>query len=105
MSAHTPGPWVPFFVDWNEWKINAPNGDPTIGHSSWQGLAVVYGCDEVRTGPQVAEANARLISAAPDLLAHLQFAVKLLSGLPAIGGTAQVEAMRAAIAKTTGKAA
>ena len=43
---------------------------------------------------------ARLILEAPNLLAHLKFAVALLG--PLCGGTAQVEAMRAAITKAEG---
>ena len=43
---------------------------------------------------------ARLIAAAPELLAHLEFAVALLE--PLIGGTAQLEALRAAITKAEG---
>lgn len=39
------------------------------------------------------------------LLGHLQFAVKLLEGIPAINATAQVDAMRAAITKATAEAA
>jgi hypothetical protein len=50
-------------------------------------------------------ANARLLAAAPELLGHLRFAVKLLGAMPAIGSTAQVNAMRAAIAKVTGEQA
>ena len=44
--------------------------------------------------------DARLIAEAPNLLAHLKFAVALLG--PLCGGTAQVEAMRAAITKAEG---
>lgn len=44
-------------------------------------------------------ADARLIAAAPELYAHLEFAVKLLGGLPGFAGTAQIESMRAALAK------
>lgn len=51
------------------------------------------------------DANARLIAAAPELLSSLEFAVKLLSGLPHVGGTAQLEHMRSVIAKATGGAA
>lgn len=47
--------------------------------------------------------DANLIAAAPELLAELKFAVKLLSAFPAINGTAQVERMRAAIAKAEGQ--
>lgn len=45
------------------------------------------------------EPNAYLIAAAPELYAQLEFAVKLLEGLPGFAGTAQVDAMRAALAK------
>ena len=38
-----------------------------------------------------------------ELLAELKFAVKLLSAFPAINGTAQVERMRAVIAKAEGQ--
>lgn len=55
-------------------------------------------CEKV--AESVREANARLIAAAPELLEHLRFAVKLLR--PWAGGTAQVQAMEAAIAKAEG---
>lgn len=41
-------------------------------------------------------------AAAPQLLAHLRFAVKLMSGFPALNATAQLDAMRETIAKATG---
>ena len=44
-----------------------------------------------------------LIAAAPDLLAHLEFAVKLLSAFPAMSGTAQVERMRDIISQARGE--
>lgn len=53
----------------------------------------------------VTHPDARLMAAAPELLGHLRFAVKLLGAIPAISGTAQVDAMRAAIANATGEAA
>lgn len=52
-----------------------------------------------QTGPTEAEANARLIAAAPELLAQLQYAVKLLAAFPALNGTAQVQSMRDTLAK------
>lgn len=46
--------------------------------------------------------DARLIAAAPELLAHLVWAEKMLSGL--IGGSAQLDAIRATIASAKGEA-
>jgi hypothetical protein len=82
MSKHTPGPW----------------GFETYGKT---GHFYLIGSDT--TNNEVCRMatldNARLIAAAPDLLAHLQFAVKLFRSIPALNATAQVVAMRAAIAK------
>lgn len=50
-------------------------------------------------------ANARLIAAAPELLAQLEYAVKLLGAFPALSGTAQVQSMRDTIAKARGEVA
>ena len=70
--THTPAPWEPKRIESQRWEIDAPNGDPTIGHKLWQGLAAVYGCDDMSAaGAQIAEANARLIAAAPAMLAML----------------------------------
>ena len=68
-TSFTPGPWVAQSqADPQVWSINAPIGDANIGHKTWDGLAVVYGCDErPLTGAAVAAANAHLIAAAPDL--------------------------------------
>jgi len=41
-------------------------------------------------------------AAAPLLLAQLRFAVKLMSGFPALNASAQLDAMREAIAKAEG---
>ena len=72
-DKHTHGPWEPKRIESQRWEIDAPNGDPTIGHKLWQGLAAVYGCDDMSAaGAQVAEANARLIAAAPAMLTMLR---------------------------------
>lgn len=110
MSAkHTPGPWIANRRDPQEWQIDAPNGDPNLLHARWHGMAVVYGCDDLgRAGEQVAEANARLIAAAPDLLAALERMTELAEG--PTGGVSQqqkrdvIANARAVLAKAKGDA-
>ena len=99
MSKHTPGPWsyrkVPRKQEWeiNTWRC------PNLGHESWTGMSVVFGCDDYpKMGKIVGEANARLIAAAPDLL----LALRCIAGYLDIENARQ-EA-RAAIAKATGEA-
>lgn len=73
MSNHTPGPWQARKVDNQEWQIDAPHGDRSLGYSTWSCLASVYGSDDKpREGRIVAEANAHLIAAAPDMLKMLK---------------------------------
>jgi hypothetical protein len=118
MSAFkgTPGPWEAKRTDPQEWAINAPNGDPALKHGTWYGLAVAYGCDESPSvGREVAEANARLIAAAPDLLdqheadmVDLDLLAKAIhAGDPmpelVIRVTDMLNRKRAAIAKATGE--
>ena len=72
-AKHTPGPWEPKRIESQQWEIDAPNGDPLLGHRAWQGLAAVYGNDDNKVaGSQVAKANARLIASAPAMLAALR---------------------------------
>ena len=93
-DLHTPGPWVvePDIM-----------GDFTI-HPEGRKLAiaaVVNGAINNITGHGSEHgANANLIAAAPDLLADLEFAVKLLRPF---GGTAQIQRMEATIAKARGQ--
>lgn len=68
LDAATPGPWV--MDTWRERDavhIDAPRGDERIGHDSWQGLAIVYGCEDDQHGDMVMHDNASLICAAHDL--------------------------------------
>lgn len=77
-TKHTPGPWAARRVSRQEWHIDAPNGDPLLGHWAWQGLAAVYGNDDNKVaGSQVAKANARLIASAPAMLAALRAMVRM----------------------------
>ena len=88
MSAHTPGPW--FAEDDNgSWSIHSDHD--TLGGC----IAVAYSFR--------AEANARLIAAAPDLLAALRLIVHIADDPTAFaldGATlAVLHTARAAIAK------
>ncbi len=105
MSAHTFGPWVARRVDQQEWEIDAPKGDQTIGYSSWCGLVSVYGCNDFPdAGGAVAEANARLIAAAPELLEACIQAEAAIAGLDFDGCPEALAVIRAAIAKAEGRA-
>ena len=103
MSAHTAGPW--------HWEADAVKGDQ-FGRVRYQVTAIgetvtrMY-YSSFEGGPTNAEANARLIAAAPELLAALQkCAVQLeqITGLVHDERCALIDA-RAAIAKATGEAA
>jgi hypothetical protein len=102
MSAHTPGPW----------KIE--DGRVIQGRAFDQSYRNI--CDLVRgQTPESADANARLIAAAPDLLAALQEALDFAEdredvndgdyGIPEANAHMRLAMMlRAAIAKAEGKA-
>lgn len=94
-GGHTPGPWGFGYASNYEGYYVAPLGKlPTLAAVQAKGInAFNY--------PNETEANARLIAASPELLAHLEFAVKLLRQF---GHSAQVQAMEAVIAKARGAA-
>lgn len=75
MSNHTPGPWT---CDGKDWR-----GEPSIRHAYISGkpflvgpgLVIPHGICvvmDIVTGPESTEANARLITAAPDYYAALE---------------------------------
>lgn len=106
-TKHTPGPWEARCIESQEWAIDAPNGDPTIGYSSWTALASVYGSNDFRReGEAVAEANARLIAAAPELLAACAGLLDALRTSGVSNGAIRFaeDQARAAIAKAEGRA-
>lgn len=76
-ESHTPGPW-----EWDQFAALS-NGDVVIA--------------QAESLPR--DSNARLIAAAPDLLAACQYALPIMRDL---GLTARVEQIEAAIAKATG---
>ena len=90
MSKHTPGPWVIKEIDRNE-GVRISCGLVGCG-------CRVYGMPE-------GEANARLIAAAPDLLAALE-SVLTIGGIdqsPGTNGRVVLHQVRAAIAKARGQ--
>lgn len=103
MSKHTPGPWKALEVDLGQyWTVvtDWTNIEDSMGDGFSQvgeGIANVYGGDRC-------EANAALVSAAPDLLHQLkQVESQLSRGEPF--PPAAIVAIRAAIAKAEGGAA
>jgi sigma54-dependent transcription regulator len=76
-ARHTPGPWVS--IDDYEVSVDAESnigneiaawwvvGNPDVGNGEVAAILHFYGSEEAR-----ADANARLIAAAPDLLAALK---------------------------------
>lgn len=96
--THTPGPWnitpppQPFAAG-DGFRVSA-NGDQT----NWRGYIT-----NILAGSPNAEANARLIAAAPDLLAALKLADTILDGFPLYKSGEGAKTIRAAIAKAEGK--
>lgn len=100
-DKHTPGPWL---IDTNTIyaldetdRVNRFSAQVQGGYSS----APVYG-DRIRTTPEELAANARLIAAAPDLLAALQAVMHVLEHTQVTpSGVERYERAKAAIAKAT----
>ena len=88
-AAHTPGPWTDKAADESQWGVYDSRGWSVAQAHQIKVLSADIKQDE-RT------ANAKLISAAPELLEALQYAVKQVPELATVPGIA------AAIAKATG---
>jgi hypothetical protein len=104
MSKHTPGPWT---VECDEQgKDYSVWHDPRVHGDMKRGAVVI--CADMRGGKE-AKANARLIAAAPDLLAEVEATLSWLETLPHLSGVTEDERqgfillLRAVIAKATGK--
>lgn len=91
MSKHTPGPW----------RYCPENGSSTTGKHMIAGLKNGYLAEVRDCGSGDVKANARLISAAPDLLESLELLVDCYDN-GGFDGAAVVIA-KGAIAKATGK--
>jgi hypothetical protein len=109
MSKHTPGPW--HFVPENTGLMPDHGYGILYGEPDYWGweknLYVSVGCSNNvlrELGEGAAEANARLIAAAPDLLAALERMVTDYGDVPDSSdadGQSVIAAARAAIAKAT----
>ena len=106
MSSHTPGPWR-YDTDPNGWEFRIAQGDDapyTPGYSDVAHFAVNTVRGESR---DTQEANARLIAAAPDLLAALEaiwpFVEEDDGGFATPQYQAAIDQVRAAIAKARGE--
>ncbi len=100
MSAHTPAPWN---VQDNTAE---PYGQLTVDSAAHGAVAICYTMEKGETvAPAECFQNARLIAAAPDLLAALQ----MVAGIWSHDLTANIDPesplakVRAAIAKATGE--
>lgn len=71
MSAHTPGPWKALDLD-SRTDIDRTIEARTSVHNNPRSIARVYGQGALARPDPVSLANARLIAAAPDLLAALE---------------------------------
>ena len=92
MSAHTPGPWTYFYKSkYDEWHVSVP----LEGQTMRLGL-FPDGCPSERP-----EADARLIAAAPDMLAALEQVWK--DGVIPDGFALLQDQVCDAIAKATGE--
>jgi len=100
--GHTPGPWTPHGWGDNDYEINAAEGT----------VCNVPGFDEDTVDCNMAEHNARLISAAPDLLAVCQAIASDLSSFQFTDGEYRLsqqsagvilQSLREVIAKAEGR--
>lgn len=91
-AKHTPGPWKGY-RDPHDVEAGAHNPDIYVSADNWGDIATIGG------GPlETREANARLIAAAPDLLAAAEYCVQFCDA--DISQTLR-KRLRAAIEKAT----
>lgn len=98
MSNHTPGPWVAKQEFANRWRIEShANGPEFIPISVGIACTTIL---EVGCADEDTEANARLMAAAPDLLAALKHCLQEHGGFTIKGKTERIAL--AALAKAEG---
>lgn len=106
IAEHTPGPWrvgadlIRVHPNWRDEHGNAAR--ESFHRNGFAKTIASVGKEDGDWRPiEQQVADARLIASAPDLLAQLEFAVRGLALI--IEGSAQLDAMRAAIAKARGQ--
>jgi hypothetical protein len=107
-SEHTPGPWA--IDDYGAIRADMPNDDGCVevAHRIYSPLGLDYG--NVRTRPMTlieAQANARLIAAAPDLLEAIEGMIEWFVEADEYADYEELETVkvaRKAIAKAKGAA-
>lgn len=102
MSGHTPGPWIA-----RNWSCHSPTTVMTENPRAPRETVAECSGNGEQFGTDVCVANARLIAAAPDLLAALQACADTLGILAATRRAARIDepsldAALAAISKATG---
>lgn len=79
MKPHTPGPWFPALNNLGSPKVIAGNCEVAI--LSWLGFKMIdwqIGGDKAQSRREEIAANTRLIASAPELLASLKSALKII---------------------------
>lgn len=94
MPKHTPGPWR---ATADGYQIIDPTGIHVLGETFWDDLGVSLDRDEAQA---MADANAKLMAAAPDLLAACQEFVRKVECGEARSKRSYAQ-MKAAIEKAT----
>lgn len=100
MNKHTPGPWS-FKAYPEDHDCLVPSLSVWVSADGWEQFAHVATGNNIDGNDPEGIANARLISAAPDLLAALQTLCSMRD-MSSDQLTAAWDAARAAIAKATG---
>lgn len=100
-AKHTPGPWC-MGRKGNECRIYADRDQHAIARTYGTGLNGIGVCE--LTGPEN-KADARLIAAAPELLAALKGMLEVFGDEFGMGDSSVCDDARAAIAKVEGGAA
>ena len=93
-SKHTPGPWE--YFEQRHWR-----GEKMYGCVRGGGMVIVNGC--APGGTEEDNANARLIAAAPELLAALELALTTLSSV-ACNESDEIDNVKTEIANAINKA-
>ena len=94
MTEHTPTNWIMRKATKGGYTVeSAEDGSPIVCHMD----------EELRHGPIDSEDNARLIAAAPDMLASIEWSIACLESSSDGGVTYALDLLRSAYAKAGGE--